>query len=116
MVGDPRLPSSRPTAEKIEQWFDTSAFAAPPDFTFGNAGASSGFAAGAIAMDISILKDLVISEGHQIQFRAEILNFPNHANFGTPNTNRGNSSFGTIRSLAGGDQARILQFGLRYQF
>jgi hypothetical protein len=116
VVGNPVISGDRSTAEKISQWFNTAAFAQPADFTFGNAGATSGFTPGSIAMDISILKNFQIAEGHVLQFRAEMLNFPNHANFGTPNTNRGNANFGTITTLAPGNQARITQFGLRYSF
>ena len=66
--------------------------------------------------DISILKDFVIHEGHRVQFRTEILNFINHANFNLPGQSRGVGGFGTISGLIGGNQARIIQLGLHYRF
>jgi hypothetical protein len=116
VVGNPELSGDRSRAEKIEQWFNTGAFAAPPDFVFGNAGRTVGFAPGAIVMDLSVLKNIPINERHRVQFRLEMLNFPNHANFGTPNTSRGNAAFGRITTLAPGNQARIIQLGLHYKF
>ena len=84
--------------------------------TFGNAGRTVASGPGAIVSDISLLKDFRINEGHRLQFRAESLNFINHANFALPNQQRGNANFGRISSLIGGNQARIIQLGLHYKF
>jgi hypothetical protein len=116
VVGDPKLPGGRPRGEFVNAWFDTRAFAQPPDFTFGNAGRTAGYGPGAIAMDLSILRDFRITERHNLQFRCEMLNFINNANFNLPNLNRGNNAFGRITSLIDGNQARIIQFGLHYKF
>ena len=67
-------------------------------------------------MDLSILKNFRISERHGVQFRAEIMNFTNNANFGLPNLSRGSANFGSISSLIGGNESRIVQFGLHYKF
>jgi hypothetical protein len=69
-----------------------------------------------VMADLSILKDFRLREGHRLQFRTEMLNFPNHPNFGLPNQARGNANFGTVRGLGTGNQARIIQFGLHYKF
>jgi hypothetical protein len=116
VVGDPALSSSRPTAQKIDEWFNPSAFAAPPAYTFGNAGRTAGYGPGAIGMNLSILKDFHIKERHDVQFRAEALNFINHANFALPNVQQGSAAFGTITSLIPGNQSRIIQLGLHYRF
>ena len=116
VVGDPALSGSRSTAQKISEWFNTSAFAAPPAYTFGNAGRTAGYGPGAIGMNLSMLKDFKFGERHDIQFRAEALNFINHANFALPNVQQGSAAFGTITSLIPGNQSRIIQLGLHYKF
>ena len=116
VVGDPNLPSGRPLAQQLTQWFNTNAFAAPALYTFGNAGRTFGEGPGAVNLDGSLLKDIRIHESHVLQFRLEALNFLNHANFANPDTRRGNATFGQITSLAAGNQARIFQLGLHYAF
>ncbi len=117
VVGDPKISGDRPRAEQIAMWFDTSAFAQPDQYTFGNAGRAAGYGPGAIGMDLSVLKDFKFAERHSLQFRVEMLNFINNPNFNLPNTSRGNRNFGQINALApGGNQARIIQFGLHYKF
>ena len=54
------------------------------------------------------------AEQHRLQFRTEMLNFLNHANFALPNLQRGNPAFGRITATS--NQSRIIQFGLRYRF
>ena len=51
-----------------------------------------------------------------MQFRGEALNFTNHANFASPNTQQGSATFGQVTSLVAGNQARIVQLGLHFKF
>jgi hypothetical protein len=100
-----------------QTFFNTGVFAAPTQFTFGNAGRTIAEGPGAVIGDISVLKDFVLPwEGHRLQFRWESLNFLNRANFGNPIGGRGNPNFGLITGLIGGNQARINQLGLHYRF
>src|SRR5262249_11807855 len=39
---------------------------------------------GLASVDMSIVKDIKIAEGHSLQFRADAFNVPNHRNFGIP--------------------------------
>jgi len=116
VVGYPALPGSRPLAQKLLEWFNTNAFAAPAPYTFGNAGRTFGEGPGAVSMDASLLKEFSIWEKATLQFRAEVLNFLNHPNFANPDTRRGAATFGQITSLALGNQARIIQLGLHLMF
>lgn len=116
VVGKPDLPGDRSRNAYLAEWFNVQAFAAAPDFTFGNAGRSVGIGPGAVAIDASVLKSFPIYENHRLQFRAEMLNLPNHPNFANPNTARGRADFGRITGLAPGNASRIIQLALRYSF
>ena len=99
-----------------EPFFDTTSFAAPAQYTFGNLGRTVAIGPGAIISDLSLLKSFSIQERHKVQFRAEAMNFLNRANFALPNQNHGVANFGRINGLIGGNQARIIQLGLHYKF
>ena len=47
----------------------------------------------------------------RVEFRWEIFNVLNHANFGTPDGNISNATVGTITTA---DDGRTMQFGLRF--
>ncbi|MDX2179354.1 MAG: TonB-dependent receptor [Bryobacteraceae bacterium] len=99
-----------------EPYFITSTFAQPAFGTFGNLGRTVAIGPGALIGDLSILKDFAVTETHRLQFRCEMLNFMNRANFNLPAQARGNPAFGRINSLIDGNQARIIQLGLHYRF
>jgi hypothetical protein len=69
------------------QWFNPDAFIAPPATIgfYGNAGRNTYIGPGLTTWDFSVLKDTKIRESLNLQFRAEIFNLLNHANFNTPN-------------------------------
>jgi hypothetical protein len=72
---------------KPDQWFDPNAFLAPPPNSgfFGNLGRDTLTGPGLGTWDFSTLKDTRIRERLAFQFRAEIFNLLNRANFNTPN-------------------------------
>jgi Carboxypeptidase regulatory-like domain len=117
LVGNPNdLPGSRPRGQKIAEWFDTSAFAQNPAFTFGNAPRTFGRGPGLLITDASLLKDFKVLETTTLQFRAEALNIFNHANLANPNTLFGNGAFGQVSGLQAGNQSRIIQLALHLTF
>jgi len=69
------------------QWFNPAAFIAPPSASgfFGNAGRDTYIGPGLATWDFSVLKDTAIRERLSLQFRAEIFNILDRANFNTPN-------------------------------
>jgi hypothetical protein len=99
-----------------EPFFNTASFVAPAQYTFGNLGRTVAIGPGAIIADLAVLKSVQIREQQRLQFRVELLNFLNHANFALPNQSRGVANFGRISALANGNQARITQLGLHYKF
>ena len=69
------------------QWFNPNAFIAPPATIgfYGDAGRNTYIGPGLATWDFSVLKDTKIRENLTLQFRTEIFNLLNHANFNTPN-------------------------------
>jgi hypothetical protein len=69
------------------QWFNPQAFLAPPANSgfYGNAGRDVIPGPSLATWDFSVLKDTTITERFRLQFRAEIFNLLNRANFNTPN-------------------------------
>ena len=109
-IGDSRLPAGQRSAER---WFDTAAFVLQAPFTFGSALRNSMFAPGLAAVDLSIQKDWHVGQDGRLEFRWEIFNLLNRANFDVPNRVFGTPNFGRIFSA---QNAREMQFGLRYSF
>jgi len=110
VLRDPTLPADQRT---VARWFDTTALAAPAQFTFGNASRSLFTGPGLVNLDMSLLKNFKWSERYNLQFRLESFNLPNRANFDDPNTALGAPAFGVIGAARG---ARSVQLGLRLDF
>jgi hypothetical protein len=103
------------------QWFNPTAFLEPPNNSgfYGNLGRDALIGPGLATWDFSVLKDTRIRESLNLQFRAEIFNLLNRANFNTPNpivfTPTGVSlSAGVITGTA--TTSRQVQFGLKLIF
>jgi hypothetical protein len=100
------------------QWFNTSCFAAPAAFTYGNAGRDIVTGPGTNNFDATFQKNFAIRESVQLQFRADIFDFFNHPNFNQPNRfyqppTAQPFTFGTITSA---NDPRVTQFSLRLAF
>ena len=72
---------------KPGQWFNPNAFIAPPSTGgfYGNVARDAYTGPGLDTWDFSVMKDTTIREGLRLQFRAEIFNLLDRANFNTPN-------------------------------
>jgi hypothetical protein len=84
----------------------------------GNAGRNSLRGPSFFQTDLSVFKNFKITEGTNLEFRAEGFNIFNQVNLGLPDScvdcNPGTA--GKIFSLAGGAQMRQFQFGMRLSF
>jgi len=69
---------------------------------------------GRATWDFSAIKNFAIRDRAALQFRAEVYNAWNHANFREPNTSPTSSAFGTITRL--GTDPRNWQFSLKLKF
>ena len=110
IIGDPTLPSGQQT---VQHWFNTAAFAQPAANTFGTAARSVGRSPGAATVDMGMSKNFQVNERIRIQFRGELFNSLNRANFGVPATAFGAAGFGSITTAA---PARVIQLALKVYF
>jgi Carboxypeptidase regulatory-like domain len=99
------------------QYFNPNAFAIPVAGTYGNVGRDTLIGPGMAGLDLAVTKKTTISEKLQLQFRAEVFNVFNRANFGTPNavvfasaSSAPAPTAGLITSTAG--TSRQIQLGL----
>jgi hypothetical protein len=102
-----------PSVRSLDAWFDKTAFAAPPPYTFGTAGRNILDGPGSKALNSNISKFFRVTERVRLQFRAEMFNATNHPNFGLPNASFANAAFGAIR---GANSPRQVQFALKVLF
>jgi hypothetical protein len=72
---------------KVNEWFNPAAFIAPPSAAgfYGNVGRDTYIGPDLATWDFSVLKDTKIRERMNLQFRAELFNLLDRANFNTPN-------------------------------
>ncbi len=101
------------------QWFNPNAFVLPTAGTYGDLGRGTYTGPGLGDLDMSLFKTTRVTEHSSLQFRAEIFNILNHANFGPPNTTvfagtAFNPSAGLVTVTT--TTSRQIQFGLKLIF
>jgi hypothetical protein len=116
IVGNPNLPTDRPTGAMLAEYFNTAAFQAPAVSYFGDSARNVGFGPGWEQTDVSLEKEWEFRERYHLQLRVDTYNILNHPNFANPATDQGGGDFGTIAALAVGAVAREFQFGLKLKF
>ncbi len=95
-------------------WFNPAAFAAPPAYTYGNAGRNSVYGPGLQTMDLGLVREFNVAEKARFEARAEFFNALNHTNLGTPNRFVNTASFGSITEVA--TPGREIQVSARLSF
>jgi hypothetical protein len=112
LTGDAELPADERT---LARWFNTSAFTAPPAFTYGTTPRTLGNVRGPgfASVDFSLSRTIALGGSMSLQIRAESFNLFNRVNFNQPNTNFLSGGFGEITSA--GDPRRV-QFGVKLYF
>jgi hypothetical protein len=120
LVGDP---NSAPRTASV--WFNKAAFAQPAPGTFGNAGRNVIIGPDLHSVDLSVNKLTKLAERTSLQFRAEIINAFNRANFSLPSVDFNSGAFGAISETPdvtagnprlGEGGPRVIQFGLKILF
>jgi hypothetical protein len=102
-----------PNQRSVNEWFDTTAFAANAAYTFGDAARNLIGGPPLSNIDVAIYKTFRITERAKLQFRAEAFNATNTPAFGSPNATVGAPAFGKISSAG---TPRNLQGGLKLIF
>jgi hypothetical protein len=115
-LGNPDDPNST-------KWFNTTCFAAPADFTFGDESRVDPRlrSQGINNFDFSVFKRtrFAANERFGLEFRTEFFNIFNRTQFAPPNTvccTANNQNFGVITATAPGTNPRLVQFGLKFLF
>jgi hypothetical protein len=94
-------------------YFNTSLFSPETEGQLGTARRRFFGAPGLNNWDVALLKDTAIREAMRLEFRAEFFNAFNHAQFGQPDGNVDDATFGLITTA---NQPRIMQFSLKFLF
>jgi hypothetical protein len=106
--------------DKLNEWFNTSCFAAPADFTYGDESRtdSSLRSSGVNNWDFALFKRTMFGPDERLGlvFRAEFFNLFNRTQWAPPNTAVGSSTFGQVTSVFPGTNPRLIQFGLKFIF
>ena len=81
--------------------------------TPGDASRDVALGPGFFNIDLSLAKQIALTERQGLELRLEAFNSTNHTNFGNPGTTFGTSTFGVISSAG---SPRIVQMAIRYRF
>jgi hypothetical protein len=95
------------------EWFNTAAFVLPVQNSFGTAGRNVVTGPGLASLDLSMQKESTIHERWKLQFRLDLYNSLNRANFDLPGRIFGAANFGVITSA---EDPRELQFAVKVLF
>ncbi len=115
MTGLPNVSGSTDGPETVDQWFNTKAFQAVTSGTFGNEVRNQLRGPHYTSFDMTLQRDIALSQRFKATLRWDVFNLFNNVNFGLPNRDlAGGASFGTISSLAG--DARVMQLAVRLTF
>ncbi len=107
---------SGPMYQRINKYFNPSAYTAPPPFTYGNIARSLGYLRGpGIAnWDLSLFRNIHFYDRLAMQLRAEAFNAFNRTQFGIPDTTIGDPAAGRIFSQS--NVPRDIQIAVKLTF
>ena len=109
-------PGSAHSNARVAQWFNTSCFSQPGNFSFGNEPRVDPQlkTQGALNFDFSGSKSFDLTELVKLKFSAEFFNLFNRAQFAGPNVSVGGNAFGEVQSQR--NIPRTVQLALRAYF
>jgi hypothetical protein len=90
------VPLTPPGGSTPSEWINPAAFSTPASGTFGNLGRNAFRARGISEVEIGLSKDVAITERMNLRFRADVFNLFNRAQYGSPNADISQSTFGVI--------------------
>ena len=115
------VPLTPPGGKRIEQWINPAAFTAVTGSGYGDLPRNIARGPNLWQEDVGLAKRVLLSERAQLQFRGEVFNLFNRAQYGLPQADWSSSSFGQIittvnSSPIGTGTPRELQLALRLEF
>jgi hypothetical protein len=114
----PDVTGSMEVIGTVDRWFDTSVFV--PVAGFGSLGRNGLIGPRFNNTDFSVIKNTKLTETVHAQFRAEIFDLFNHANFGQPGNVVGTPNFGRITNTrfptGESGSSRQIQFAMKLFF
>ncbi|HKX28397.1 MAG TPA: hypothetical protein VJ302_11915, partial [Blastocatellia bacterium] len=104
------------TDQRLQRWFDTTAYSVTPAYTWGSTPRVTSLRAdGTKNFDLSFFKNNYFRESKwNAQFRVEMFNALNRTQFAAPNTQVDSGNFGTVTGTANGP--RQIQMALKLMF
>ena len=122
----PNSMSAVPQSSLAPYWFNPAAFqcagsnAACSTFSgqFGNMGRNAIYGPGVISWDMNLTRQFQFTERWKLQFRADLFNVLNHANWNNPGaTVSSSATFGEVTSFYPyGETPRVVQMALKLYF
>jgi hypothetical protein len=112
-IRDGRIPDAE---RSLVRYFDTGAFTAPAQYTFGNSERNLLLAPGTLSLDLSVSRRASLLRGdpqRYVEFRSDFFNLFNTPQFNPPNAVLGTPQFGMITSARA---ARVIQLALKLYF
>lgn len=100
----------------VNRFFNTDAFIAQAAGTLGSERRNQLYGPHNRHLDASLFKNFTIAKEASLQFRAEVFNVTNTANFAAPGALLGGANFGQLTQMTAGYTPRELQFAIRLQF
>ena len=107
-IAAPGLPAAQ---RNPNRFFNTAAYTAAPQFTFGNASRNPVRGPAYRDLDFALVKHTAVRERYDVEFRAELFNATNTPAFAQPNGSFGAPAFGSISATT--TEQRVAQFALR---
>lgn len=107
-IGNPKGPQT------LKEWFNTSAFAVAPPYTYGDTGRNSLRGPRYTDLDTSLFRSFRLPKDSSIESRFEFFNVLNHPQFSNPDGTLEDATFGEIQYITG--NPRELQLGIKYIF
>jgi hypothetical protein len=92
------VPLTPPGGSTPQEWINSAAFSTPASGTFGNLGRNAFRAPGISEVEVGLSKDVAVTERMNVRFRADVFNLLNRAQFGAPNADVSQNTFGVITS------------------
>jgi Carboxypeptidase regulatory-like domain/TonB dependent receptor len=117
----PGVSLTPPGGRTRPNWINAAAFTPVPNSGYGDTPRNIGRGVGVWQADLGALKQIPLGERAQIQFRGEVFNLFNRAQYGLPLADSSTSTFGQIVSVVnpgpvGTGTPRQVQFSLRLRF